>query len=279
MTPIRARTLPHDYLANIAKRNSLPDSSSHDVPAQPIPNPHLINLNSTLATSPLGQYNNFSTPQLGQSQIPDLTQVMFPSDNPFAYPNQPISTLESVDARYGYPDPSTGGMDSPFSNTPPDGAMLGTPSSIQAQMITSNPDHTHAGFTGQHLDMAGLQRIYEENPQLANHLAQQQQQQLPHQRQFSQGPTSMSAGPMPFGHDQQQAMYGMPQQMPQQNSGGSGTTTEPEDYWTHMNKSGGVLPSRSGFTPGATVNLDELFGGGDGWGASGMWESPGFPRQ
>lgn len=96
----------------------------------------------------------------------------------------------------------------------------------------------------------------------------------------------MSAGPGPSplafprheqtqqggGGGQGQQMYDMAQG--QVGGGGGGG----EDYWTQMPV--GNKGIRTGFTPGASVNLDELFGGGDGWGAAGvgggMWDSPGF---
>lgn len=251
MTPGRARTLPHDYLAKVAKRNSMPDPNGQ--PA--MPNPHLVNLNSPVASSPLNnQPFDYPSGHIRQTQIPDLKNVMFPSDNPFAYPNQPISTLEGVDARYGFSDAP---MDSPFAGSNENStSMLGTPVSVPSQPqlpITSNPEQRSHVQQPPPLDMATLQRIYEENPQLAAHLAQQ--------RHFAS-----SSGPVQFmpeqGPSSQQQMFDMP----------SGV---PEDYWNPANKT-----SRSGFTPGGNVNLDELFGGGDGWGATaGMWEGQGFPRQ
>ena len=53
--------------------------------------------------------------QLGNPNLPDLKAVMFPSDNPFAYPNQPISTLEAqqytgIDPSTTCPSPSPGSM-------------------------------------------------------------------------------------------------------------------------------------------------------------------------
>lgn len=253
MTPNRARTLPHDYLAKIAKRNSMPDPGNQATPS----NPHLINLNSPVVSSPLNNQGfEYPVSQAGQSQIPDLKNVMFPSENPFAYPNQPISTLEGVDARYGYSDAT---MDSPFtagSNENPT-SMLGTPASIPAQPhipMTSNPEQRGHPQAPPQMDMATLQRMYEEDPQLAAHFAQQ--------RHFAG-----QSGQIQFMQDQgpnsQQQMYDM--------HGGM-----PEDYWNQANKPA----TRTGFTPGGNVNLDELFGGAaDGWGNSGMWEAQGFPRQ
>lgn len=41
---------------------------------------------------------DFSPQQVtGSRNFPDLSTMMFPSDDPFAYPNQPMSTLESLD--------------------------------------------------------------------------------------------------------------------------------------------------------------------------------------
>jgi len=37
----------------------------------------------------------FSGSSMGNPNLPDMKAVMFPSDNPFAYPNQPMSTLEA----------------------------------------------------------------------------------------------------------------------------------------------------------------------------------------
>lgn len=266
-TPGRARTLPHDLLAKIAKRNSMPDPPTHEMTSQPMPNTHMTNRNSPLSTSPLSQFNDF-TPQLGQTQIPDLKNVMFPSDNPFAYPNQPMSILEN--SGFGYPDPTSASLESPFAGTPNDASMMGTPVSG----MTSNPDQSRGGPYGPpqpQYDMTSLQRLYEENPQLAAHLAQRQQQQ----RHYPQVSTPMSGGGFPHDAGQQSQqpqhnMFDMPQQSPVVGS-------QPEDYWSQMNKSN--VPPRPGFMPGAAVNLDELFGGGDGWGGSGMWDAQGFPRQ
>lgn len=250
MTPNRARTFPHDYRMEATKRNSMPDPNGQP----PIANPHLVNLNSPAVSSPINnQPFDYSSAQLGNSQIPDLKNVMFPSDNPFAYPNQPISTLEGVDARYSYPDAP---MDSPFTGSNENGtSMLGTPASIPSQPhlpMTSNPEQRGASHPRTQIDMATLQRLYEENPQLAAQLAQQ--------RHFAG-----AAGPVQFmpdhGPPSQQQMFDLP-------------TGIPEDYWSNK------PTSRTGFTPGGNVNLDELFGGGDGWGAAGMtWEGQGFARQ
>ncbi len=42
------------------------------------------------------QANFPAPPAVGRGDFPDLSTMMFPSDDPFAYPNQPMSTLESL---------------------------------------------------------------------------------------------------------------------------------------------------------------------------------------
>lgn len=154
---------------------------------------------------------------------------MFPSDNPFAYPNQPISTLES--AQYGgFPEAN---MDPfPASN---ENSMYGTPGSLHSRPTGDFP--ISSNFHGQHLPP---------------HLGQQG-------RHFS--------APMP-----QQQVFDMQGLMsePEPLAGNGGISQD--DYWSQMNKA----TTRMGFTPGAGVNLDELFGG-DGW--NNMWTEQGFPRQ
>ncbi|KAI1957177.1 Gypsy retrotransposon integrase-like protein 1 [Ophidiomyces ophidiicola] len=45
-------------------------------------------------STPLKHPHSFSPPFDNPSRLPDLMPMMFPSDDPFAYPNQPLSTLE-----------------------------------------------------------------------------------------------------------------------------------------------------------------------------------------
>ncbi|KAJ9641594.1 Gypsy retrotransposon integrase-like protein 1 [Knufia peltigerae] len=138
-TPSRTRTIPSDFLAKLAKRNSMPDphaltglsegtpTSTH-MQSQP-----MLGYQSPAIASPMSGHFDF-TPQLGNAQIPDLKNVMFPSDNPFAYPNQPISTLESGDGSFSFADHSLG-----FSEH----SMAGTPTTSTAPMSlpTSQYDH------------------------------------------------------------------------------------------------------------------------------------------
>ncbi|KIX02029.1 uncharacterized protein Z518_07968 [Rhinocladiella mackenziei CBS 650.93] len=133
-TPSRARTLPSDFLAKLAKRHSMPDppvltNFGEGVNSAHIQTPQLIGYQSPTVPSPMSAGFEV-TPQLGSAQIPDLKNVMFPSDNPFAYPNQPISTLESVDGQYAFPDSSMSSND--------DG-LFGTPTSRSVPILPSAP--------------------------------------------------------------------------------------------------------------------------------------------
>lgn len=224
----------------------MPDSISPSFPMpidvnSPPTNSHLQDFNSPAVSSPLSQQFEFGTPQIGHSQIPDLKNVMFPSDNPFAYPNQPISTLEAANSQFGFHD--SGPESYPGSN---EASMMGTPASIPSHMSGMNHEQQHHPF-----DVAAMQRVYEENPQMA--------QQIQQGRQFSAAMPAYGGQVPNYGPQHQ--MYDTPGQMSQ------------EEHWIRMGK--GSVGTRTGFTPGASVNLDELFGG-DGW--TGMWEHQGLPR-
>jgi hypothetical protein len=103
--------MPDPVLAN------LPDQLQH---------PHLVGFNSPSTSSPLSPSYQF-TPHLGNAQIPDLKNVMFPSDNPFAYPShQTMSALESSDGQYSF---------SEHNMTPTESSMFGTPSNGTHQQL------------------------------------------------------------------------------------------------------------------------------------------------
>ncbi len=178
---------------------------------------------------------------MGHSQIPDLKDVMFPSDNPFAYPNQPISTLEAANSQFGIQE--SGPEPYPGSN---EASMMGTPASIPSHMSSLNHEQQHHLF-----DVASMHRMYEEDSPTA--------QQYQQGRHFG-GPIPGFGGQMPC-YEGQNQVYDMLGQMPQ------------EEYWTQMGKSN--TATRTGFAAGASVNLDELFGG-ENW--AGMWEQRGIPR-
>lgn len=93
--------MPQEYLKNATKRMSMPDPVS--APVHFSPEPALSNVGTPTETIGFGSSNSgtpgvldFGTPALNQGRLPDLKSVMFPGDNPFAYPNQPISTLDDM---------------------------------------------------------------------------------------------------------------------------------------------------------------------------------------
>ncbi len=142
-TPSRTRTHPSDFLAKLAKRNSMPDphllTGLSEGAAAQMQSQQMFGYQSPSTASPMSGHFDF-TPQLGNAQIPDLKNVMFPSDNPFAYPNQSISTLESGDASYSFPDPNLGYNDH---------SMSGTPTGGSTHMSIPTP-HYDNGFSFQH---------------------------------------------------------------------------------------------------------------------------------
>jgi hypothetical protein len=123
--PARARTLPSDYLTKLAKRNSLPDPVLAGLPDH-MQNPHMLAFTSPTTSSPMSP-NYPWTPQIGNARIPDLKNVMFPSNDPFAYPNHPISALENADGHFSLSESSIA--------TPSESNMFGTPPTTNAQQI------------------------------------------------------------------------------------------------------------------------------------------------
>jgi len=63
--------------------------------------------NSSTVMTPKSSTTPFSRHHLGNPNLPDMKPVMFPSDNPFAYPNQPLSTFDQQSA---YSSPAGSGM-------------------------------------------------------------------------------------------------------------------------------------------------------------------------
>ena len=65
--------------------------------------------------TPTSSVTPFPSQHLGNPNLPDMKPVMFPGDNPFAYPNQPMSTLEaqqrmSAEQPSSYSSPASGPM-------------------------------------------------------------------------------------------------------------------------------------------------------------------------
>jgi hypothetical protein len=100
--PVRAMTLPHGLLGGVTKPNSMPGSGinlSNNVSdingLQQLASQEPISYGTPTSTAS-GQAPALFAQQLGDANVPDLRAVMFPTDNPFAYPNQPMSTLEGT---------------------------------------------------------------------------------------------------------------------------------------------------------------------------------------
>lgn len=98
--PDRARSFPHDLSINVSKRSSLSESTSltpQSFDEQESSHQNIWNLGtaSSVMMTPKSSATPYSGQNLGNPNLPDMKPVMFPSDNPFAYPNQPMSTLEA----------------------------------------------------------------------------------------------------------------------------------------------------------------------------------------
>lgn len=95
----RARSFPYDLSVNISKPISLPESTSSTAQSfdeQDTSHLNTWNVGTTSAVmTPTSATTPFSSQHLDNPNLPDMKPVMFPSDNPFAYPNQPMSTLEA----------------------------------------------------------------------------------------------------------------------------------------------------------------------------------------
>lgn len=164
-----------------------------------------------------------------QGNFPDLKNVMFPSDNPFAYGNQPISTLE--ENQFG------GLQDMPFD-----------------QGSNSSPAQSQSQFCMEPFSSFGA------NDQI--------NRQGPPQVQPNRFGGSHMADPGP---NSNAGMFGLPGSLVNEpdtiRQSNQQQGPENEDYWSHAPGKGQF---RTGLTPGPTVNLDELFGGGNGWGPANM---------
>ena len=103
----RAKTSPSAIAQATASPSKLQETSVYHQP-HPMPDhPHGLNdpyspenvnvasCESASATPPSSTHSTFGPSQQYSSNLPDLTEIMFPSADPFAYPNQPMMTLEN----------------------------------------------------------------------------------------------------------------------------------------------------------------------------------------
>lgn len=239
-TPPRTRTMPQEYIAKAAtKRMSMPNAPQSATAAYQMTPETTFSSMGTPADStgfssshggtPVQNPLDFGTPAMIQGQLPDLKSVMFPGDNPFAYPNQPMSTLDTM--------PSA-----PFGNDSPQAiAQYDTPVSMNQQQGFSRDFDKF----GSHHNLS--QGFHE------GHNRNQNQNSIP---QHFFNANDMSNEP---------SMMSMPQQQ-QQNSLHVPGSMEGEDYWSHAPAKGNF---RTGLTPGGpaiNLNLDDIFGNANGWG-------------
>jgi len=254
--PARARTFPSDFLAKIAKRNSMPEAPAlanfNDGVA---PQPPLATVGSPSTASPISPNFNY-TPQMANAQIPDLKNLMFPSDNPFAYPNQPISTLESADGQFSFQDSV---MDA-FSG-PSDHAMYDTPTTSVGQMPQPSPAPNNYDFSYQRAlnDYPGLMQAYGGT---ASHFS------TPLTDLIMQNTFAGDNGNPQFTHMQhlQDPMTtGTPELSDQ------GASQNSEEFWNRLHKND--VSMRTGLTPGVEPGLNEFFNP-DSWGAANWGTGP-----
>ena len=234
-TSSRARTLPSDYLAKLAKRNSLPDPVLSSFSEQ-MQNPQLVAFNSPSASSPMSPSYHF-TPQMGNARIPDLKNVMFPSDNPFAYPNQPMTALDSVDSHYSFSESSI--------TTPNESNMFGTPNSSTHQI----PQFGAYDYA--------FQQALNENPNLAQQFATQGS------RHFN-APFTDILMQNAIGTDMNQ-LGGVPKTTEPINMGGDINANTNPEYWKQMN--GGQIGIGQGPSQGVPQAHMDYFGS-EGWNAA-----------
>jgi len=181
-TQLRDKTVPQEYLKTATKKMSLLDASVTGAASYPFtPDAAYANLatpaetvgySSSQAATPAPFESG--TPAHLHDQLPDLKSLMFPGNNPFAYPNQPMSTLDTM--------PSL-----PFGNEPTSAAdQYNTPTSMtsQQQFQQRSDDRTPFpyGFRHQENQMPqqffGINSLSDEHRQV-QHAPQQTHLQVP----------------------------------------------------------------------------------------------------
>jgi len=116
--PGRAPSFSYDFSVNISKRSSLSESASLTPQSFDEQDTFLNSWNIGTANgvmTPVSTTTPFSSQHLDNPNLPNMEPVMFPSDNPFAYPNQPMSTLEAqqslnAEQQNSYSGPTTTSM-------------------------------------------------------------------------------------------------------------------------------------------------------------------------
>ncbi|KAI9751972.1 MAG: hypothetical protein M4579_005808 [Chaenotheca gracillima] len=244
----RASTFPTNMKQNYAKRasvpydasrhanydqSSLPRRTSHDVLTSPESSaahtPQSTNGSNLQYGSSEQQSNPLSndpTQPLGDADLADLSAVMFPSGDPFAYPNQPITTLENKHSGVGglnIPSSTTGGLDS---NNP---SPMFMPQANYQNNSNMNNLPMYAQASQYYMPSQGQQH------------QQQQQQQQQQQRQQQQSASRMG---------------GMPTTMDDNNNDDGSGVSGPDNAFLQQPWTGAV----------PAINFDDILGaGGDPW--------------
>ena len=89
---------------------------------------------SASATPSSSTQSAFGQSQQYSSNLPDLTEIMFPSPDPFAYPNQPMMTLENQ--KIFHPEPTN-----PFNTCDRPASTTGWHGAIDSQIFTPLPPY------------------------------------------------------------------------------------------------------------------------------------------
>jgi hypothetical protein len=157
---------------------------------------------------------------------------MFPSDNPFAYPNQPISTLESVDGPYSFQDHNAGSNEN---------SIFGTPTSGSAHLPLATPQHGAFDFS--------FQQALHENPSLGPQFGLHAGPMDPQLTDILMH-NAIGGGNFHLG--------GFADLHEPSGMGDAPRGTNPEEYWEGMHR--GPMGTKSGGpAPGVQHNTDEFF--------------------
>ena len=263
ISPTRARTMPQDWLAKIAKGNSMPDPTIQSPYAinnlwssyPSSQNSNLPTFSSSSGASPeedtsptvntnLQQVDHSASIDSGggifaHSTISDLNTVMFPNDNPFAYPNQPISTLE--DTQYMTPE-----------QTQESFPLTGAPSEIDA---SNGPSASNSGISAQ--------------TEYANSFEPNHSFHMLPQSPYAAAPNNIHQS-YPF-NPQAQANRHFPVPTSWGMGGPAGPSVANKFETTQSQQQ--PPPGSFGMRANAVVNLDDLFGG-DSWVLNGSaWDT------
>ncbi|KAF2802947.1 uncharacterized protein BDZ99DRAFT_454211 [Mytilinidion resinicola] len=130
--------------------------------------------------------NNFPDPSL---PLADMSAMMFPSTDPFAYPNQPMTTFENTNFRFNPKDANSSPSMHSFSGFRPGSsssqpAVFGDPSALSTGTMGSVKSPTNGQGTDSDVQLFGPMPMYlmqgaQHNPQMSLQSQNQDQAQGP----------------------------------------------------------------------------------------------------